>query len=713
MKKRFFIASMILALVLMSAFVFTGCNSNNGENTSEEVTNEATNTTEENATEEETTEEEVVEEEEEELVPVLANGTYNFKFSDADLRNQLMAEAEDYLLHNQYAGVPLFANARFALYSGRMQLPTEVYLPVMEYATGYASMAADDSKVIMEDGEPGEEGKFTYRTSVGQNPSSWNQWTYDDDTSSRVLGEVLDSPYRFQLNADKTGYALNPSMADGDPVAVDGRTLPSGKVVSKVWRITYKDGLEWMFNDGTDTSFITDYTIDANDFYETYKIALTEGWFRALSGGFADGDTSIVNAQAYVDGTAEWEEVGIKLIDDKTIEFTYEDEQSAWNVKYSNSSFVMSPINVEQYENLGEGFALDHNSIAYSGVYYVDYYENDKIIRFTKNDDFHMADQFFYTNRTFNIIADSEMVFQEFVAGKLDAVVLPAAHYEEYKSHPGLKRLSGTTTYRLMINGLGTVEAQAEEFPESTWTPEPIFANQNFKMGLYHAIDRKKLAEEVLKTSQTQMYLFTDAYLVEAETGIAFRDTVHGQSVGADLSPSTHGYNFDAAKAYYEKALDELVEAGVYAPGDAITFEFYFFSGSETQELLGAYLKDAFEAAFQSEKHNINVTVEPIAKDFPGIYYDHMMIGEFDTAIGGISGSTLNAAGFLDTYTSDNRSGFTLNWGIDTSIPEIEIVYVNDAGEKVAEIWSYDALIMALVGDCEVVDGVEVIAETE
>lgn len=713
MKRKFFIASMILALTLMSAFVFTGCNTNNGENTSEEVTNEATNTEEEtNTTEEETTEEEVVEEEEV-LEAVLANGTYNFKFANADLRNYLMAQAEDYLLHNQYAGVPLFADAAFALYSGRLQLATEVYLPVMEYATGYATMAADDSKVVMADGQPGNEGEFTYRTSVGQNPSSWNQWTYDDDTSSRVLTQVLDRPYRFELNAEKTGYALNPSMAAADPVAVDSRILPSGKEVSKVWRITYRDDLEWKFNESTDTSMITDYKINAHDFHDTYKIALENSWFRALSSGFADGPTAIVNAQEFVDGTASWEDVGIKVIDDNTLELTFIDEQSQWNVKYSNSSFVQSPIHTEQYAALGEEFGLDESSIAYTGVYYVDYYENDKIIRFTKNEKYHNAEDFFFTHRTFNIIADAEMRFQEFVAGKLDAVALPAAHYEEYKSHPGLKRLSGTTTYRLMLNGLGTEAAQAEKFPESTWVPEPILNNQDFKMALYHAIDRKKLAEEVLKTSQTQMYLFTNAYVVEAETGIPFRDTEHGMSVGADLSPSTHGYNFDAAKAYYEKALDELVEAGVYAAGDEITIEFYFFSGSETQELLGAYLKDAFEAAFNSEKHNIKVTLDAMPKEFPGIYYDHMMIGEFDTAIGGISGSSLDAASFLDTYSSDNRTNFTLNWGIDTAVPEIEVTYVNDAGEKVAEIWSYDALVMALVGETEVLEGVEVIAETE
>ncbi|MCK7487236.1 MAG: hypothetical protein MZU97_18290 [Bacillus subtilis] len=72
------------------------------------------------------------------------------------------------------------------------------------------------------------------------------------------------------------------------------------------------------------------------------------------------------------------------------------------------------------------------------------------------------------------------------------------------------------------------------------------------------------------------------------------------------------------------------------------------------------------------------MTVVP--RDFPGIYYNYMMIGEFDISIGGISGSTLDAASFLDVFSSDNRGGFTLNWGIDTSIAEVPVRYTDAGG---------------------------------
>ncbi len=644
---------------------------------------------------------------------VLVNGTYNYKFASPEVRNTFMAAAEDYLLHNQYAGIPLFANAQFDLYSGRMQLASKNYLPVLEYGLEWSTMAADDSKVLMEDGKKGNVGEYTYRTSLTGNPTTWNQWKYDDSTTSDVMYHYYGSLYGYEFNGDKTGYVLNPSMAGEDPIAVESRTLPSGKVVSKKWQIKVKDGLQWKFNEKTDTSMITDTAINAVDFYETYKLALTEKWFRAISGGgdFCTSSSKIVNAQEFVDGTAEWDDVGIKLIDDNTLQFEFADEQSQWNVKYSFGSFVTTPINMELYEALGDKYGIDENSIGYTGVYYVDYYESDKVIRMKKNDKYQDADKYFYTGKNMAIINDAEMRFQEFIAGKLDAVGLPSAHYEEYKSHPGIKRIPGATTFRMNINGTGTKEGQIAQFPESEWIPEPILANQDFKMGMFHAIDRKKLAEEVMKTSQTQMYLFSDAYVVEAETGVPYRKTPQGMSVGADLSPSTYGYNLDAAKAYFEKALDTLVGEGVYKNGDEISIEYYYTSGSETNALAATYIKDAFEEAFNSEKHNIKITVETAPKDFPGIYYDHILIGEFDIAPGGISGSTLDAASFLDTYCTDNRSGFSMNWGVNTSKPEITVSYKKDDGKMVKELWSFDALVMALVGETEVVDGEEVVEE--
>lgn len=707
MKKSLLVKFLLVMVLAISVFAFTGCGSDDEETETGVTVDEN-----EEATEEEVATEE--ESEEDELQPIEvgpANGVYDYKFADAELRHTFMAAAEQYLLDTQYGGVPITANAGYSLFSGRMQLASEESVPVMGFGLMSSSMGADDSTVEMEDGNPGNEGEYTLRRAYSTNPSQWNHWLQDDSGTSDVMADYLGSIYKFTFNDDYTGFDLVPSMAKDYPTPIDPEVLDTGVTVSRTWQIEIKEGLEWKFNETTDTSMITDTSITAVDFYETYKLALDEEWFRAISGGsdFITSDNSVVNAQAYVDGEAEWEDVGIRLVDDYTLEFEFEQNQSEWTVRYWLSGNGKTPINIEQYNALGDDFGLDHNSIAYTGPYYVEYYEADSVIRYNKNEIYHEADDYFYTALNTAIIEDAEMRFQEFVAGRTDVTGLPTQHFEEYANHPGLKRVPGSTTFRIMINGLETREQQIEEFPESNWVPEPILANQNFKRAMYHAVDRRYLAEDVLRTSQPMMYMYSEAYLVEAESGVPYRDTPQGMEVGDGMSRSTHGYNFEAARAFYEEALDELVAEGHYSDGDTITVEFYFFSGSDSQELMASYLKDAFEEAFESENHDINFVFDIEPKDFPSIYYDYMMIGEFDTAYGGISGSTLDAASFLSQYRSDNDGGFTLNWGIDTNVAEIPVTYTNNDGEYVTEIWSFDAIHRVLNGEVEVRDGMEVV----
>jgi len=656
---------------------------------------------------------------------VYPTGFYNFKFATTELRHTFMAAAEKYLMNTMYGGVPLFANGSFALYSERLQFPVDEYIPVMGFGTSFGTFSADDSTVLMDDGQPGNVGEYTYRTASSTSPEQWNQWLYQTSTDSDYLGTYMDALYTYEFNEDKTGYAVNPSMASGNPIPVGSYLTETGKEVAKTWRIPLRTDLEWFYHPDTDISGLPagHEVIDANDFVETFKLALDKGWFRAISGGgdFITSSNKIVNAQAYRDGDATWEEVGIKAYDDYTIEFTAVEEQSEWNIRYWLSSFVMTPINIDLFLSLGGeldtaengSYATSNETIAYHGAYYVDYYEADKVLRYKENPNFHTPDKYFYTGYTFMVIEEAEVRFQEFLAGKLEGVSLPTADYDDYKDYPGIKRIPGATTFRMMINGLGTVENQRDQFPTGSWIPEPILANQDFKMAMFFAIDRQKLAEEVLKTSTTQMFLFSDAYLVDAEMGIPYRATEQGMTVGEGLSPSTFGFNPDAATAYWELAIDALIADGTYTAGTSgawniIAIDFNIFSGSEAQVLMGEYIKSAFEYLFISYDHYTKVQITVVPKDFPGIYYDYMMTGEFDLSIGGISGSRLDAAGFLDVFADDNRGGFTLNWGIDTSIAEIEVRYTDFNGVKHLEMWSFNAMVSALNGLVYIANGEEV-----
>ena len=653
-------------------------------------------------------------------VRAAAEGEFNFKYADEELRNTFFGAAERYLLQTQKGGVPLFSNSGYVMYSERLDLLVDEPVPVLNWAVTFAEMTDDDEGLQIEAGETGEEGNFTYRRAIQNNPDTMHQWTYSDADSADAITLFQDSLYYFGLNEDQDNWEMQLGLADGFPEAQDAEVNEFGREVARTYHIPIKEGLEWGYHEDTDTSDFPEghEVINAHSFEETYKKAMEEGWFRATGGGgnFDNPNQRIKNAAEYMawhawlrdedqEGEApeevEWEDVGIEAIDDHTLELEFEVDMAEWNVQYWLSSFVVTPINLHVYdwaEEDGGAYGTAPEYVAAHGPYILTYWEDDVVLRFEENPNFHDEDRHYFTGHRIRIIDGAEIRFQMFLDGELDAVAIPGESYEDHADDPRVHFIPGATTFRLMINGLQTVEAQEEAFPASDYTPEPILGYDSFKRAMYHAINREELAYDAMVTATPQMYHFSEAYVVDpAGSGVAFRNTDFGPLVGQGLSPDTHAYNPDAARAFFGNALDKAVAEGFYEEGDTIELDLFIFSGSQNQVSMANFIKDAFEENFVNEKYDINVIVNFEAKDFPGIYFDYMMTGQFDLSIGGISGSTLDAASFLDVYSSDNRGGFTLNWGIDTSQPDIFVEY-EVGGEQRAEMWSFDAIYEALSG---------------
>jgi len=604
------------------------------------------------------------------------------------------------------------------MYSDRLQLPVPEYIPVMGFGTGFSTMDYDDSFVKMPDGEFGEEGKYTYRSAMSDNPDTFFHWNYQDSNSSDAIGLFLDAPYDFVFNDTMDGYEVIPSMAKELPQPVDGTSRVIGATeVSKEWYFEVRDGLKWTYHQDTDTSGFPEghEDITAWDFYETYRLALENQWFRAVSGGGDFIVYKVVNALAFTEGEADWEDVGIKYDEENNrITFIFEDEMSQWDIEYWLASFVMGPINLALYDSLDEkdAYGTTPETTAYNGVFTLTYYEHDKLIEYQANPNYHRQDEYFITGWTYSIIKDAEVRWQEFLAGNLEAATVPTGQYPEYKNDPRLKIIPGTTTFRIMVNGLGTVEAQQAQFPGSEHVPVALLGHESFKQAMYWAIDREYLAWEVLLTSTPQMFHFTDAYMVDPASGVPYRWSDQGKWVGEQLGydgtdDTSYAYSRDLAIDLFMEAMDDLVAAGTYKSGDVIPISLRIFSGSEAQDLFGAYIKQTFEETFVDTDRNITLEITVLPTEFPDIYFNFMMTGDFDLSIGGISGGTLDAASFLDVYCDDDRGGFTLNWGIDTTTANIPVTYINDEGEEVTELWGFNAIAAALVGNATIVNGVE------
>ncbi|QMS85341.1 ABC transporter substrate-binding protein [Candidatus Xianfuyuplasma coldseepsis] len=642
---------------------------------------------------------------------------------DTENKGRVFAALERYLLENVYGGVPLYTGASRVMYSDRTTLYSPQYNGVMGFGTAFSDFTLDDSNVFMYEDVYGNVDEYTWRASYRTDPVGLNPWVIDDASTSDFIDLFSGSLYTFYFDASKTGYEINGDFATGDPIAVDPEVI-NGRTYATTWQIPLRNDLVWTYHPDFDASVLPagHEVLDANDYLWTWQYALDNDWFRAIAGGGDFITNGVKNAAEYVAETKTWDEVGLKAVDDYTIELEFTSSKSMFDVKYSLVN-NWQPINQELFEYLpadGAGsYGTSPETVANNGVYVFEEWTSGQFLFFSKNPDHPHADMYNYTGQQFRYIETDEQRFEEFLAGRLESSSVPSARVTEFATDPRVKTAPAATTWRLMINGFGT-EAVRDQYiadhPGSgiadDYVPEPILQYLEMRKALYYGFDRYEAAVNVVKTYLPAFTYFASTYFLDAEGGISVRGTEEGAAILDDFGGGTYGYSPDAAVAYFESAVARGIADGFYTAGTpeaytVISLDLYYASSGNTgAQNMVAELKQQYESLLVDDANYVRVVINVNDVEFPNNYYDYMMVAAMDLGIGGISGGLLDAPGFLDVFQDDNISGFTLNWGIDTHSVNIPVTYVNLDGDTVFELWSYNALVQALNNKKYVRDGV-------
>ncbi|MGI6787508.1 MAG: ABC transporter substrate-binding protein [Acholeplasmataceae bacterium] len=660
---------------------------------------------------------------------VLANGWYDYKFATADVKHTFFAAAEKWLLENGYAGIPMAAQSGLTIQHDRIVLPVEDYIPSFGWGTSYATLTKDDAEVAAENGgqldllqTPAVEGKYTYRTWMQLEPDTLNYYQGQSSTESDYGSYINGALYEMALNETATGWVFVPSLASGEPVPVNGEVI-NGKMTAKIWEIPLRDNLEWAYNAATDTSAFPEghEKLDAHDFVYSYRLALDNEWFRATQGGGDFISSKVKGAEAYAAGVAEgkskaeldalWAGFGITASEDGlTLRVEFTEPYSAFNIKYS---FGMPPVSQAVYESNPELYGTSPEFIGVSGKFTISYWEDGVGSRYEKNMKHPRASATQWTGESVKILPGSSAIdqaFEAFEQGLLESAGIPNSRVKEFAEDPRVLRTPGATVWSLNINMVGSVQAQQAQWPGSTYVPEPILANKDFRLALYFSMNRDDMVQYDVKTYPTSMKI-SQAYYVDPESGVPYRSTPQGMAVGENLAYSTNGYDPEAAQELFKRAVAAEIAAGNYQKGTAdnyteIELEVLTFDGASAaiSDNWIAFAKDHFEQLVD-DTNFVKVVVKPVPTPGSKIY-DLIEVGEYELALSVISGSTLDASSFLEVFITDNRSGFLLNWGYDSSVPEIEVRWREvEGGEERLELFSFDAIVELLNGKVYLKDG--------
>lgn len=241
----------------------------------------------------------------------------------------------------------------------------------------------------------------------------------------------------------------------------------------------------------------------------------------------------IKNAEKYFNGEVTWDEVGVKVVDDYTLEVTL--EQPTPYALFLFSFGTLAPINQRFYEAVGADlYSTEAQYFCTNGPFALtEWSHNDKIVM-QKNDAWHGAADVEVEEIDWKIITDANAALSSFLAGDLDMVGLATGELIKQAEAAGATIQSytdGTSFYIYFNNN------------------DQYLSNVNLRRALFNAIDEQKEIDTVWQNDNEPMTSFT-APGVSATDGTSFAG-----KVGELYAPSR---DQEKAKEYLATALSEL-----------------------------------------------------------------------------------------------------------------------------------------------------------
>lgn len=241
----------------------------------------------------------------------------------------------------------------------------------------------------------------------------------------------------------------------------------------------------------------------------------------------------IKNAEKYFNGEVTWDEVGVKVVDDYTLEVTM--EQPTPYALFLFSFGTLAPINQRFYEAVGADlYSTEAQYFCTNGPFALtEWSHNDKIVM-QKNDAWHGAADVEVEEIDWKIITDANAALSSFLAGDLDMVGLGTGELIKQAEAAGATIQSytdGTSFYIYFNNN------------------DQYLSNVNLRRALFNAIDEQKEIDTVWQNDNEPMTSFT-APGVAAADGTSFAG-----KVGELYAPSR---DQEKAKEYLATALSEL-----------------------------------------------------------------------------------------------------------------------------------------------------------
>ena len=495
----------------------------------------------------------------------------------------------------------------------------------------------------------------TYSSTFSANPTTFNYLLdyYADNTA--VITNLVDG----LLENDSYGN-LVPALAEDWSVSSDGLTY------------TYKlrKDAKWYTADGEEYA-----SVKAQDFVTGIKYAAdNKGQAMDLI------QNSIKGLNDYVTGvTNDFSTVGVKALDDYTVEYTLTRPEPYWNSKTTNS--ILFPVNEEFLKSKDKDFGtLTPDSILYNGPYLLKDFTSKSSIEYVKNPHYYDHDKVTIEKVKLAYFdgSDQEMTIRNFESGAYSiAGVYPnSSNYaktkEKYQDNIVYSLQDKTSWYFNFNVNRKTYNHTAKTTDEQKKSAQTAILNKNFRQAINFGIDRTAYSAQ---SNGEEAASKTLRNTLVPPTFVQVGDKTFGEVTASKLvnyGTEWSGINLaDAQDAYFnkEKAQAKFAEAKKELEAQGVTFPIHLdvpVDQTNKNAVSGMNsVKQTLETVLGSD--NIVVDVQQLSTDdFGNVAFlaPNPAARDYDLNFDGWVGDYQDPSTYLDPFNAE--TGFYLKiFGLD------------------------------------------------
>lgn len=363
----------------------------------------------------------------------------------------------------------------------------------------------------------------------------------------------------------------------------------------------------------------------------------------------------IHNAEPYFNGEVEWSEVGVKVIDDYTLEVTLDNP-----LPYATDLFAfptLAPINQKFYEEVGaDKYATDAEYFCCNGMYELTEWSHNSQIVFQKREDYWNADAVGPDEIVYKIITDSQAGLNSYLSREIDYTDLDSGEVVQQAEAAGFEVgvKPARSSYYLIVN-----------------TEDEFMSNQNLRLALAYSIDKQALVDTVYQNDNQPMTSFTPPAIMGANDS-SFQEALVEER--GEMYPGSG--DLEKAQEYLQAALEELgctvdeLNLSIDCADDSLRRNCATFLQEQWRQNLG--IENITVNSMQTKQVSAN-----------------RQSGDYCMSLGGWSPDYNDAINFLDLWVTDggNNDSFWSNEEYDNLIAQATA----EADEEVRQQYLFDA----------------------